>query len=99
MDRWGKFCLPPRRTELDSDLDRGSILELTDGTPLAVITVNVDPSEVHEAETRQRNGRNDSGIRLRALSPVDRNVHAVVLGVLRNCGDRALELRCVLHIL
>lgn len=104
MDRFFKFCLPPRTAKLESDLNRGSVLELSNGTPLGVIAVDVYSSEVHEAETWQRNGRDDGGIRLRAFSPVNRisfflffffgvarNFHAVVLGVLGDSGDWASE--------
>jgi len=51
MDWLRKCQLPPRTTEQDSDLDRRSILEFTNCTPLCVVGVNVDSSEVHEAET------------------------------------------------
>ena len=90
MDRFLKFRLPPRSSESDPNLDRRSVLELTDSAPLPVIAVNIDSSEIHEAETRQWNSRNDGGIQLRTWSPVDRNAHALV-GVLGDGGDRALE--------
>ena len=86
-----KFRLPPRFTESESDLDRWSILELTDGTPLSVITVDIDSGEVHEAEPWQRNSRNDGGILLRALLSVDPNLHVFALCVLSNSSDRAFE--------
>jgi len=66
-DRFRKFRLPPCTTGLEPDLDRRSILELTNGTPLGVVTVNTDSIEVHEAETWQGNSRNDGGIWLRTL--------------------------------
>ena len=67
MDRGPKLSLPPRAIELDSDLNRRSILEFANGTPLSVIILNtgpreIDPSEVHEAETWQRHSANDGGI-------------------------------------
>ena len=91
---------PPRRTELDADLDRRSILEFTNGTPLGIITVNVDSNEVHDAETWQRNGRDNGGIFLRTWSPIDRNLQALaVLGVIGNSSDRAVELGSLLRTL
>ena len=93
MDRLRKCRSPPRRIELDSDLDRRSVLELTNGTPLGVITVNVDSSEVYEAETWQRNGRDNGGVFLRAWNLIDRNLQAVALrfGAMGNSSDRASE--------
>lgn len=81
MDRFRKFRLPPRSFELDSDLDRGCILELTNGTALAEITV----LETQEAETRQRNGRDDGGTVLTLFSLGDHNLH--VVGGLEDTSD------------
>ena len=94
-----KVRFPPGRIKLDPDLDRRSILERTNGTPLGVIAVDVNPSEVYEAETWQRNGGNDGGIWLRTFSPVDRNVHVFVWDVLGNGSHRASESSSVLSTL
>ena len=99
MDRPWKFRLPPRTIELESDLGRRSILKFTNGTRLCVVGVDVNSIEIHEAETWQRNGRNDGGILLGTLSPVDRNPHVIVLGILGNSGDWALELSGCLRAL
>ena len=50
VDLHRKLCLPPWGTELDSDLDRWGVLELANGAPLGIIIVNVDSTEIHEAE-------------------------------------------------
>ena len=99
MDGRLNFRLPPGSCELDSDLDRRCILELTNGTPLAVITADIDSSEIQEAETRQGNGGDDGGISFVTYSPVDRNPHAIILGVLGNTSDRVLALRKQFSIL
>ena len=54
--------LPPRATKLEPDLDRRSILKLTDGVPLSIIVVNIDSSEIHETETWQWNSTDDGGV-------------------------------------
>ena len=62
MDQFLKPHLPLQIFEQDSDLDYRCILKLTNGTPLAVISVDIDSIEIKEAEMWQRNGRDDGRI-------------------------------------
>ena len=94
MDRPREIALllsPPRFTKLDSNLDRWSILEFTNGTPLGIIVIDIDSIKVHEAEARQWNSRNDGGVFLRGLNPIDRDPHKFLLGIAGNSSDRTLE--------
>lgn len=62
---------PPGTAELNPDLGRWSILEFTNGAPMGIIVVNIDSTEIHEAETLQRDSRNKGRIFLFALNPID----------------------------
>ena len=98
MDWLRELGLPPRDAELDSNFDRWTVLELAYGAPLSVVLVNIDSSEIHDAESRQWNGTDDGRIWLVGLDALDRNIHLLILGIAGNSSDRAVELSLLLRL-